>query len=107
MLKLSIPTKCESEINTLKDALRILCWNHYKESNGLKGEEALKGYEEFSELWKEHEIQQMDLIKIHEFIEALGWSVEDILEQRREYYEKKKAYKTSSVSQSIDKQIGF
>jgi hypothetical protein len=107
MLKLSIPTKCESEINTLKDAMRILCWNHFKESNGLKGEDALNGYTEFSELWKNHEIQAFDLIKLHKFIEDLGWTVEDVLEERKAYYEKKKAYKASNASQSIDRQIGF
>jgi adenylate cyclase class IV len=107
-MKLSIPTKCESEINTLKDAMRILCWNHYKETNGLKGEDALNGYNEFSELWKKHEIQTMDLPQLYEFIESLGWTVDDVLEQRREYYQKKASYKsTSSVSQSISDKIGF
>jgi hypothetical protein len=108
MLKLSIPTKSESEENVLKDALRILSWNHYKESNGLKGEDALNGYQEFSELWKAHEIQGMSLPQLHKFILDLGWDVEDVLEVRKDYYEKKKAYKSnSSVSQSVDRQIGF
>lgn len=109
MLKLSIPTKSESEINTLKDALRIICWQHFKESNNLKGEEALNGYQEFSELWKEHEIQGMDLIELHKFIDALQWSIDDLLESRRTYYEKKAKFKSNStnIPNVIDRQIGF
>jgi hypothetical protein len=109
MLNLNIPTKCESAISTLKDALRILCWQNFKESNNLKGEEALLGYQEFSDLWKAHEIQKMELPQVYKFIESLGWDEEALMEIRREYYEKKAKYSKSSSNfpQSVDRQIGF
>lgn len=82
-MTINIPSKSDKQASQLRDGLRILAWNQYKIDNQVKG---LEAYEEFSDEWKTHEIQQLSLKEIQKLIKDLGYSDNEILVIRSEYY---------------------
>ena len=83
---ISIPSKSDIQASQLRDSLRVLAWNQYKIDNQVKG---LEAYEEFAHEWQNHEIQQMNLKAIQKLIKDLGYSVDEMLQIRSEYYRKR------------------
>jgi len=81
-----IPSKADKQLAQLKDALRILAWQTYKSENDVNG---LDGYAQFQQEWQSNEIQQMPLPKLEKFIRSLGYSQEELLDNRSHYYERR------------------
>lgn len=82
-MAINIPSKSDKQASQLRDGLRVLAWNQYKLDNQVKG---LEAYEEFDSEWKAHEIQNMSLKEIQKLIKDLGYSDNEILLIRSEYY---------------------
>jgi len=97
-MSIFIPSKSQKTTSTLVDCFRVLAWQHYKSSykdSELKG---LELYEEFKEGWLEHEIHKMDLKSIQKFIKEMGYTEEELLEIRSDYYEQKANYQPKGES---------
>lgn len=84
-----IPSKAEKQSSTLVDGLRILAWETYKSANKLTGSDAFQGYKEFETKWKEHEVHGFDLKGVQKYIKNLGYTDEEVLQHRSQYYERK------------------
>ncbi|MCT7971162.1 hypothetical protein NG797_03715 [Laspinema sp. D5] len=84
-----IPSKSDTLRSTLVDSTRIMAWTLYKSQNKLTGSDAFEGYKTFEEQWKEHEIHSMDLKKVQKYIKDLGYTEQELLQQRSQYYERK------------------
>lgn len=84
-MAISIPNRNVKLESQIKDGLRILAWQEYKNQNEteLKG---LELYEIFKEEWNAHEIQKMNLVKLQKYIADLGYSQSDIAQIRGNYY---------------------
>jgi len=92
-----IPSKTEKQISTAVDCLRVMAWQHYKATNkDLKVDgkpvKGLELYAMFKTEWLEHEIHQMDLTQLGNFIKSLGYTGEELLQIRSDYYEQKSNY---------------
>ena len=102
----SLQTKSEKLLTTLKDGLRVLYWQQFKQENkdnvgkGKLVEDYLKLYDEFDPLWKSSEVHQWDLNQLRSEIQRLGYSVEDINQVRKEYYEAKKGI-TATIQATV------
>ncbi|MEG4496993.1 hypothetical protein QUB05_07280 [Microcoleus sp. F10-C6] len=90
-MAIHILTKAEKEASTLRDAIRIMAWSQFKSENDtdLKG---LDLYEVFKRDWDAYEIHSMLLPEIRVFIGKLGYSAEELMQIRSEYYANKKEY---------------
>ncbi|MEG4518866.1 hypothetical protein [Microcoleus sp. AT9b-C5] len=90
-MAINILTKSEKEAANLRDAFRILAWSQFKAENDtdLKG---LDLYELFKVEWLEYKIHSMLLPEILDFIKQFGYSPEELLQIRSEYYANKKEY---------------
>jgi len=102
-MSILIQTKDQKTTSTLVDCFRILAWQYYKSSNkGLKVEgKAITGlelYELFKPDWLKHEIHKMDLAKIRKFIEEMGYTEDELMEIRSDYYEQKSNYQAKEES---------
>jgi hypothetical protein len=76
----------EKERQTLIDALRILSWNQYKIDNP-QYPKGLAGYNEsFGDEWKNEPIQNKDLNEIKEFVVKLGYTIDELIEIRKQHY---------------------
>lgn len=86
-----ILTKSEKEASNLRDAIRIMAWSQFKADNDtdLKG---LDLYEVFKKDWETYEIQKMDLPAIRTFVSKLGYTADELMQIRTEYYANKKEY---------------
>lgn len=89
---LIIPKKEDKLKSQLIDHVRILAWQNYKSNNStdLTG---LELYEVFNAEWKAHEIHKMTVSKIEKFIADLGYTIDELVENSKDYYVAKKAYK--------------
>ncbi len=90
-MAISIPNRNDKRASQIRDAIRILAWQEYKNAN----ETELKGldlYELFKEEWLAHEIQKMNINKLQKFITDLGYSETDLSGIRRDYYQNKSQY---------------
>ena len=84
-MAISIPNRNDKLVSQIKDGLRILAWQEYKNQN----ESELKGlelYELFKEEWLADAIQKMNLTKLQKYIADLGYSQSDIAQIRGDYY---------------------
>ena len=90
-MAIHILTKAEKEASNLRDAVRIMAWSQFKADNDtdLKG---LDLYEVFKRDWEEYEIHKMDLPAIRVFVSKLGYTAEELMQLRTEYYANKKEY---------------
>ncbi|MEG3899024.1 MULTISPECIES: hypothetical protein [unclassified Microcoleus] len=90
-MAITILTKSEKEAANLRDAIRIMAWGQFKSENDtdLKG---LDLYEIFKVEWLEYKIHSMKLPEILEFVKQFGYSTEELMEIRAEYYANKKEY---------------
>ena len=66
-----------------------MAWDTYKRDNNVSG---IDGYAQFQTEWLHSEIHQMTLPKLEKFIGSLGYTTEELLETRKRYYERRKAY---------------
>ncbi len=94
-MAISIPNRNDKRASQIRDAIRILAWQEYKNANEteLKG---LELYELFKEEWTKHEIQKMDLNKLQKFIADLGYSQSDLVQIRGDYYRNKQQYQNNN-----------
>ena len=92
-------TKSDRAASQLRDALRIDSWKKYKSDHKEKidsmnkkaSAEAL--YQEFDVEWKAEVIHQMELDELTKFIvEELGYSLQELNQNRSQYYEGRKAF---------------
>ncbi|HEY9862587.1 MAG TPA: hypothetical protein V6D21_00240 [Candidatus Obscuribacterales bacterium] len=110
-MSILIQTKAQKTTSTLVDCFRILAWQHYKSTNkDLKDAngEPIKGlelYEIFKTEWLKHEINKMDLPKVQKFIKDMGYTEEELLEIRSDYYEQKSNYKPKESTESKVSQL--
>ena len=90
-MAITILTKSEKEAANLRDAVRIMAWSQFKADNDtdLKG---LDLYEIFKVEWLEYKIHSMKLPEILEFVKQFGYSTEELMQIRTEYYANKKEY---------------
>jgi hypothetical protein len=86
---ITIPSKADKQRSTLVDSLRIMSWAQYKSHHKLTGQDAFNGYSEFSNEWEKHEIHSYDLKKVQKFVKDLGYTEEELLQSRSEYYQRK------------------
>ncbi|MCT7965046.1 hypothetical protein NG799_01705 [Laspinema sp. D1] len=84
-----IPSKSDKTRSTLVDAIRLIAWTQHKSANKLQGQQAYEGYPAFESEWKAHEIHLMDLKALKKFIKDLGYTEEELLEQRSQHYQRK------------------
>ena len=94
-MAIHILTKAEKEASNLRDAVRIMAWSQFKADNDtdLKG---LDLYEVFKRDWEEYEIHKMDLPAIRVFVSKLGYTAEELMQIRTEYYANKKEYNNNN-----------
>ncbi|MEG4084580.1 hypothetical protein [Microcoleus sp. POL10_C6] len=94
-MAINILTKSEKEASNLRDAIRILAWSQFKTENDtdLKG---LDLYEIFKKDWESYKIHSMALPEIHKFVSDLGYTTEELMQIRSEYYANKKEYNNSN-----------
>lgn len=101
-MAITILTKSEKEAANLRDAVRIMAWSQFKADNDtdLKG---LDLYEIFKVEWLMYKIHTMLLPEIHEFVSNLGYTPEELMQIRSEYYANKKEYtnRTDEFQQSV------
>ena len=90
-MAITILTKSEKEASNLRDAVRIMAWSQFKADNDtdLKG---LDLYEIFKVEWLEYKIHSMKLPEILEFVKQFGYSTEELMQIRTDYYANKKEY---------------
>src|SRR6476661_6996077 len=90
-MAIHILTKAEKEASNLRDAVRIMAWSQFKADNDtdLKG---LDLYEVFKRDWEEYEIHKMELPAIRVFVSKLGYTADELMQIRTEYYANKKEY---------------
>ena len=95
IMAISFPNRNEKLASQIRDGLRILAWQEYKNDNKseLKG---LELYEVFKEEWEAHEIHKMNLNKLQKFISELGYSQSDIAQIRGDYYRSRNEYKANN-----------
>lgn len=102
-MKLNIPSKSDKEASTLRDAIRILAWESFKQEFKSEQLSGLELYEQkFNPEWKKHEVQKMNLNELKQFIESLGYTLTELINYRSEYYAKRdlvkqKVTETSTV----------
>ena len=103
-MALNIPSKSEKRASELRDAVRLLAWDAYKIENNLKGQKAFDGYESFNDEWKQHEIHTMNLVQIEKFIKNLGYGADELMNMRKETYERKSSFKAKdkATSNNVD-----
>jgi hypothetical protein len=109
-MSILIQTKAQKTTSTLVDCFRILAWQHYKSTNkGLKVEgkeiSGLELYENFKPQWLKHEIHKMDLAKVRKFIEEMGYTEDELMEIRSDYYEQKSNYQAKESTESKVNQL--
>jgi len=86
-MALNIPSFSEKRASQLRDAIRIIAWDAYKNENKVKGkDEAYKAYIAFNAEWKDHEIHDLDYDGVVNFAQALGYEIKDLLAARSEHY---------------------
>ncbi|MEG4838347.1 hypothetical protein [Microcoleus sp. B9-D4] len=97
-MAINILTKSEKEASNLRDAIRILAWSQFKSENDtdLKG---LDLYELFKVEWLEYKIHTMLLPEIHKFVSHLGYTPNELLQIRSEYYANKKEYNSNRTDE--------
>lgn len=95
-MAISIPNRNDKLANQIRDAIRILAWQEFKNDNTseLKG---LDLYEVFKEEWESHEIHKMNLNKLQKFIADFGYTQADLVSIRREYYRNKQSFNNNST----------
>jgi len=104
-MKINIPSKSDKESATLRDCLRLLAWESFKQ-DCKEAKEPLTGLElyeqKFAPEWKKHEIQKMNLDQLKECITNLGYTVAELLAYRSEHYSKRDAMtQTKTVEQEV------
>jgi hypothetical protein len=109
-MSILIQTKAQKTTSTLIDCFRILAWQHYKSTNkGLKVEgkeiSGLELYEMFKPEWQQHEINKMDLPKVQKFIKDMGYTEDELMEIRSDYYEQKANYQSKESTESKVSQL--
>lgn len=104
-MSIFIPSKSQKQTSTLVDCFRILAWQYYKSSHKDSELKGLELYEEFKEGWQQHEIHKMDLPKVQKFIKEMGYSEEELLEIRSDYYEQKANYQPKESTESKVSQL--
>ncbi|MEG3908682.1 hypothetical protein QT979_13460 [Microcoleus sp. w2-18bC1] len=94
-MAINILTKSEKEASNLRDAIRIMAWSQFKADNDtdLKG---LDLYEIFKKDWETYEIHKMDLAGIRTFVGKLGYTSDELMQIRSEYYANKKEYNNNN-----------
>lgn len=100
-LSITIPKRSDKLASQIKDGLRIIAWQEYKNEysklpDNEKGENPLKGlelYEEFKKEWNKHNIQTMELNELDKFLDDLGYSRADIADVRAKYYQARNEFK--------------
>jgi hypothetical protein len=97
---LTIPSKDQKQASELRDGLRIIAWKDWKSANKKSDLNVLELYEQFAELWKEHDIHSKPLAGVLEFIKSLGYERSEILKIRSEYYQARQEYKERNSQSS-------
>jgi hypothetical protein len=90
-------TKSQQEVQviekqrlTLLDAIRVMSWEQHKLDNP-NYKRGLEGYNtEFGDEWKIDPIHDKSLDELIEFIQDLGFTVDELLSVRSEHYSEKK-----------------
>ncbi|MCU0547264.1 MAG: hypothetical protein MUE44_34755 [Oscillatoriaceae cyanobacterium Prado104] len=110
-MALTIPTKDAKRQSLLVDGLRILAFQSWKIEEGRVLEDSLKSQGAYSYLdevysvflaeFKKLEIHQFTFAELSKYItEDLGYTLNDILQIRSEYYNKRKNSATPRQTQS-------
>lgn len=96
-MTISIPNRNDKVRSRLIDAFRILAWQEYKMENK---ESALKGLElyqkEFQPEWDKHEIHKMSLTELNKFCKEYGYSEQDLISVRGEFYRNRNQFKAQN-----------
>jgi len=107
-MAIKFPKKDDKVKTHLIDLLRILCWNQYKIDNPKNGMTGLALYEQFFSEWITNEVHQMTVAKIEKMISDLGYTLEELEQDAKDYYDAKKAYKSNvKVEVSHDDNIPY
>lgn len=101
---IAIPSKSQKSASLLVDALRIISWTTWKAENKNDPENsektALELYDIFKSEWDEHEVHGFDLKQLQKLIKDLGYTEEELLNIRKEYWDKRAYYKRTQSSES-------
>jgi hypothetical protein len=85
------PHKIDKKKSILVDALRIIAWEEYRSTNKAKLKDLeYGGYEIFADEWKSDEIHNFTFENLLAFIEELGWTINELLNYRINYYIQKR-----------------
>ncbi|EAW35128.1 hypothetical protein [Lyngbya sp. PCC 8106] len=96
---ITIPSKSTKQKTTLVDALRILAWSAWKSENKDSELKGLKLYKLFDEEWSEHEVHEMTLPQLKEFIQELEYTEKELMAIREKYYQSKSQNSGASGNQ--------
>ncbi|WP_293134826.1 hypothetical protein [Microcoleus sp. bin38.metabat.b11b12b14.051] len=108
-MAITFPTKSEKAFGLLVDAMRVIAWQEYKATN----KEELKnleygGYSVFEAEWKEHEIHEMKYLQIAQMVQEMGYTVNEMLNLRSQYYASKiKRQKKTTSTTKYEEQEPF
>ena len=86
---ISIPSKSDKQKSLLLDSLRILSWTVYKSENKDEKFKGLELYKVFEKEWLEHEVHEMTLPELKEFVKELEYTEKELREIREKYYQNK------------------
>lgn len=95
---LHLPSKSEKQLYQLTDGLRLMYWQEFKQAHkeavgeGKDFNNHLELYQVFKDLWQHHEIQSMSLVEVQQFISNLGYTCQEIIDARKEYYDNRRNY---------------
>lgn len=95
-MAINIPKKDDKIRSELIDLVRIVAWQQYKVDNSNSDAKGLALYEQFKTEWELEDIHKMTTTKVQKFITDLGYSVEELRENAREYHEMQKAFKINT-----------
>ncbi len=86
---ISIPSKSDKQKSILLDSLRILSWTVYKSENKNEKLKGLELYKVFEKEWLEHDVHEMTLPELKEFIKELEYTEKELSVIREKYYQSK------------------
>lgn len=86
---ISIPSKSDKQKSIIVDSIRILAWEQFKIDNNVSGKEH---YPTFKEEWDKHEIHSFDFNQLTNFVTELGYTTEELLDKRSQYYQRRNNY---------------
>ena len=69
----------------IKDSLRLMAWDLFRNEHGQRGGDNLSLYMQFSEIWKK-KFEPLTLKQTLKFIKELDLTEQELMDMRNEYY---------------------